>query len=267
MASPNTPDRKLGDEWEDWDGSLHENDTRTPGWVFLALAGLAGLMLAGLGLLVTWLVYPRMQSLGMGPAVIAACGLWSVYLASWYAGVIFTAWGLPLQRLNRLLGGVSWIVTPAIYLGKLFGLSRDKLGHSFLLNYNRFELFPRVQDPVKLLVLAPRCLSRDTMQELRRMQEQYRFSLVVAVGGTEARRAIGEIKPKGIIAIACERDLLSGVKDIRGRVPVWTLPNTRPEGPCKNTMIPIREVEQMVVRFLAVPGAAQPSCPGSANGI
>ncbi len=59
--------------------------------------------------------------------------------------------------------------------------------------------------------------------------------IVTAAGGEEARKAIREYKPSLILAIACERDLISGIRDVAEKIPVLAIPNKRPEGPCKNT--------------------------------
>jgi hypothetical protein len=46
------------------------------------------------------------------------------------------------------------------------------------------------------------------------------------------------------LALACERDLMSGIKDIAEKIPVLAIPNKRPEGPCKNTHVSLRELEE-----------------------
>ena len=53
-----------------------------------------------------------------------------------------------------------------------------------------------------------------------------------------------------IIAIACERDLLSGFKDVNTHIPVIGFPNRRPEGPCKNTCVDLDRIEDAVKRCL-----------------
>ena len=56
-------------------------------------------------------------------------------------------------------------------------------------------------------------------------------------------------KPKAIIAIACERDLLSGMVDIFP-CPVWGIVNKRPNGPCFNTSVEINEVKEALNKLL-----------------
>ena len=69
-------------------------------------------------------------------------------------------------------------------------------------------------------------------------------TVVTADGGEEARKAVREHQPTIILAVACERDLTSGIRDIAGKIPVLAIPNKRPQGPCKNTCIRIRQLEE-----------------------
>ncbi len=59
--------------------------------------------------------------------------------------------------------------------------------------------------------------------------------IVTAAGGEEARNAIRQYRPSLILAVACERDLISGIRDVAEKVHILAIPNMRPEGPCKNT--------------------------------
>lgn len=51
---------------------------------------------------------------------------------------------------------------------------------------------------------------------------------------------------------ACERDLLSGLRDNVTKIPIIAIPNRQPGGPCRNTLVDVAEVEP-AVQFL--PGA------------
>ena len=65
--------------------------------------------------------------------------------------------------------------------------------------------------------------------------------LHTAPGGTQARAIIRDIRPRAIVAVACERDLVSGIHDVAPRIPIIGIPNTRPLGPCKDTVIDIEK--------------------------
>ena len=56
---------------------------------------------------------------------------------------------------------------------------------------------------------------------------------------------VKEAKPKAIIAIACERDLASGMADVFP-IPVIGVLNQRPNGPCCNTTVDIKKVREAV---------------------
>ena len=249
-----SPDRKLGEEWTDWDGKLHHADTQAPAGIFLGLAGLAiaGYILAG-GI-AAWLILPRLAAMGLERLLFWAVGVWFGYLVIWYLALVMAALGIkPLRRLVRWLGGIRWMVNPSIQLARIWGVSRDQVGHAFVLLHNRLEVMPsRVKDPARLLVLTPRCLGRENMQGLRALKEKYGFSQITVLGGTEARKAIDEYNPRGIVAMACERDLLVGINDLKGRIPVLAFSNQRPEGPCKNTVVDLQAIENAVKVFLGV---------------
>jgi hypothetical protein len=67
----------------------------------------------------------------------------------------------------------------------------------------------------------------------------------VATGGTIARRIIKENRPDAILAVACERDLLSGILDTYP-LPVLGVFNSRPNGPCINTIVDVNLVEEII---------------------
>jgi hypothetical protein len=84
-------------------------------------------------------------------------------------------------------------------------------------------------------------------------------AVATAGGGEEARKAIRKEKPDFIIALACERDLASGIRDVALRVPVIGIPNKRPEGPCKNTLVDLKEFKEALEFFEAISSSKGPS--------
>ncbi len=71
----------------------------------------------------------------------------------------------------------------------------------------------------------------------------------VVTGGTLARKAVEVLKPRCILAVACERDLTSGIID-SFPLPVWGLLNERPYGPCFNTFVSSEDVEKALQRLV-----------------
>ena len=61
----------------------------------------------------------------------------------------------------------------------------------------------------------------------------------------DIKKIIIENKPKAVIAVACERDLTSGIQDMK-HIPVLGIFNKRPNGPCVDTFIDIHEVEDAI---------------------
>jgi hypothetical protein len=81
------------------------------------------------------------------------------------------------------------------------------------------------------------------------LKERYPIHINVATGGTLARKYIRDHRPKLVIAVACERDLISGIID-SFPLPVYGIFNERPYGPCFNTSVPTDEIEQLLSRLL-----------------
>ena len=143
---------------------------------------------------------------------------------------------------------------PTCLLGYVFGLNRKAISHGYIRFLNRLVLLQNLSvPPNRLLILIPHCLQWDkcphkitrNVQNCHRcghcpvgtileMAELHHTYLAVATGGTLARQIVKECRPKAIVAIACERDLVSGMQDVFP-LPVLGLLNKRPHGPCFNT--------------------------------
>lgn len=80
---------------------------------------------------------------------------------------------------------------------------------------------------------------------LKAIQKAYGVQVAIATGGTLARKVIVDKKPKLIIAVACERDLVSGLRDA-GALPVFAIQNHRPYGPCVDTTFDVVKLECVI---------------------
>jgi hypothetical protein len=105
-------------------------------------------------------------------------------------------------------------------------------------------------NPSELLILIPRCLSRESLDGVLEIAKRYGVSAFVATRGQLARRVIRERRPKAVVAVACERDLVSGLHDVAGRVPVLGLPMTLPNGPCKDAALDLVRMDEFVRKYL-----------------
>jgi uncharacterized protein len=259
-------DRRLGHEWDDWDGNPLEDGgvfSAGPG-LFFGLAAAAGGAFGGVLLVVWWLVAPRLAlaagwlpalSLGVIVALAVVYGAWlaSIALVLRIARNPFPAWALEeglLPSLMRRLEG----------LGVAFGYSRDRVGNSLLLVYNTLAAArsrPGVT-PDDLLVLLPRCLSKEAMQGAMEISGRYGVPLFVASRGRYARQMIAMRRPRRVVAIACERDLVSGIADVAGKLPVLGTTLAMPDGPCKNTEVDLDTMESQIRSFLGLDPATRP---------
>jgi len=250
-ADPSTTakDRKLGDEWADWNGASEEVEgvIRESTGKFLALSLFVVLLLCGGWLLFWFLVEPRLAQWSPPLRWIALTALAGILAAPMvlYALLIvevrFQARVLPYRITERFL---FFLLPKAVWLGKRFGQSRDRVAHSFIRVNNRVTRnHNNTGSKRSLLVLLPRCLQSSVRNEIRQLAERYPFQMSTVAGGEEARKVIRRNRPDFIIAMACERDLVTGIRDVAMFVPVIGIPNERPEGPCKNTVIRMEELE------------------------
>lgn len=81
--------------------------------------------------------------------------------------------------------------------------------------------------------------------DILKLQKEYGIKAKVATGGTLARLFIKEERPKLVIAVACERDLVSGIYD-SFPMPVYGVFNKIVNGPCINTDVAIEEIENIL---------------------
>lgn len=212
--------------------------------------------------------------------------LWTVVLMWGAAGILglFTAvvlWYLAqllrLQRggvlSHRLLSVLRLLVhelyPPLLWLTGFITPDRDALNGAYVeLNNTIIQGLVGQAAPERTLLLLPHCLQwfdcphkvagdgsrcvacgRCLIGDLKAMTQEMGLPLVIATGGTLARKAIRENRPELIIAVACERDLAAGIYDMR-RLPVVGLLNQRPEGPCRNTRVDMEALRALIARFV-----------------
>ncbi len=193
--------------------------------------------------------------------------------------------GRDLFFSRRLRGIVIKLLLPLMSgVGKLCGVSQDQVRRSFIEINNQLVLaqHPRATQD-KLLLLMPHCLqfhecefriTGDTVHcqrcgkcpitGLMELSEKYGVGLAVATGGTLARRIVVERRPTLVIAVACERDLSSGIQDSYP-LPVFGVVNHRPHGPCYDTLVDLEKVEEALKTFLVMPAASQSQEPPSSK--
>lgn len=252
--------RKLGDQWESWSlGHVEENngDLDTSPWYFLIFSILTTLIFTGVFSFFLYLIEPRLTELHpLVHKIVSIAGYAIVLLV--IVSVMLLVMTVVTERpyafflKNKEIANSS-LVPFTLKLARYLGLSKDRLYNSILKVGNSVTraLYPSVKAE-ELLIVVPRCLSKFMREELTSLTEKYGTTYYTASGGNAARELLVTKQPKGIIAVACERDLFSGVQDVNAAFPVITVANKRPEGPCRNTHIDLSEMEDAIRFFLGI---------------
>ncbi|MDR3564851.1 MAG: DUF116 domain-containing protein [Negativicutes bacterium] len=190
------------------------------------------------------------------------------------AGIVLAILGF---QTPSLFLGVAWsainLLFPlAISLGKLFDIEKERIERSFIEVSNHLVRQKHIQvKPERLLILTPHCIQNEScphkitrdasncrecgkcrVGDLVALSREYGVHLAVVTGGTLARKVVKTLRPQAILAIACERDLTTGIQDVFP-LPAVGILNERPEGPCCNTSVDIARVEKAIKDFLNEP--------------
>jgi hypothetical protein len=256
-------DRRLGHEWEEWDGSPLPNagDFRVPATRYFIFTALALLAIPLVTAVLVFLLAPRLAQIAawLPNALYLTLALFCALSLVWLAiiAVSFTASRALLPEILAERGLLLKTMNVTWRMGELFGVGRDWTQHATVAVYERLALArQRKVSPGELLILIPRCLSRTALDGVLDIAKRHNVAAFVATRGQLARRAIRERKPKAVVAVACERDMVSGLHDVAGRVPVLGLTMQLPNGPCKDASIDIEKLESFVKAYL-VPSATR----------
>jgi len=233
--------------------------------------------LVSICLILLWVVpYVGLQALHpSAPWVLGVIVTLAMGLVSWAAlGLVLNILlGRTLPFSRRLRGLTIKLFLPLmVLLGKVLGISKQRVRSSFIkVNNELVQHEAGRYEPDQILLLMPHCLQNSRcdmrltydinnckrcgkcpLKDLLEISEHYGVHLAIATGGTIARRIVVQIRPKLIIAVACERDLSSGIQDTYP-LPVFGVLNERPHGPCLDTGVSIYNLEQALQQFLASP--------------
>jgi hypothetical protein len=249
-------DRRLGHEWDEWDGRplpSRGNFDSAPrlffGWSAAALV--AGLAVAAAVLFVldprlarVHPVIPRVLWIAFLAVGITLWIWWALLLLSHVTGRSLLPESLaergPFLRLMRHTSAIA----------ERFG-RRDWVENAAVKVYNSLALVRgRKVGKGELLLLIPRCLSKDTLDGVLGIAGKYGVPVFVATRGQLARRVIRERRPRAVVAVACERDMVSGLHDVAGKVPVLGLTMTLPSGPCKDALLDLGQLEEWVRAYV-----------------
>lgn len=160
---------------------------------------------------------------------------------------------------------VSVLFPFAIWFGKLLRIDRERILGSFIAVNNRMVIAQEKRlSGKRLLILLPHCVQIDkcnrkitnnldncikcgqcVIGSVKETGIKYNAQIDVVNGGTLARKRIVDFRPTGIVAVACERDLTTGVVDAYP-IPVLCVINNRPYGPCHNTTVNMDMLDKAV---------------------
>lgn len=240
---------------------------------FLGLLLTAFLLLLGIIIAVFYLYLNRLEYVYRNILIllIALSTIIIIITALGLGGIVLTILSArtypPLQSL--IIIAVKILYPVALRLGGILGIPKDKIKSSFIEVNNHLVLTRGVLvPPEKILILVPHCLQKDfcpykittniknchrcgkcDIDKLISFAEKYNVNIAVVSGGTLARRYVSEYRPRAIVAIACERDLTSGIQDTNP-IPVIGILNERPEGPCFNCTVNLERVEKAIRFFI-----------------
>lgn len=242
--------------------------------LFLKLSGSLFLVLTAIWAGLMHLLWPGLSEWGVAAAwgVEGLLALAPFYLwLNWFIMVLATTGAVRISPIllrisNRTLYAFFSLT---VLWGRLFGCNRDRVSQALIDLINHLvELSLYTVPPERLLLLTPHCLQKNTcvhkvttdvynckqcgqcqVGELLAIAKEYGCKFVVVTGGTLARMMIKQARPKAIVAIACERDLVSGMADVFP-VPVIGVLNERPCGPCCNTRVDTERIKKVVEKLL-----------------
>jgi hypothetical protein len=245
-------DRRLGHEWDEWNGRPlpKGGDFSAPPGLFFRYAALTIvvataavallLYLVGPRLAAIWSPLPRVLWIGLG----ALAGFQALYLSlaagSYYGGTNL----LPERLLER--GLYLKLMNYTSFIARAFG-KRDWVEHAAIDIYNTLAVRRRRKvGKGELLVLIPRCLSKQALDGVLEIAGRYEVPVFVATRGQLARRVIRERRPRAVVAVACERDMMTGLRDVAGKLPVLGLTMQLPNGPCRDAGVDLGQMEEWV---------------------
>jgi uncharacterized protein len=250
-------DRRLGHEWDEWNGRPLPGGgdfSAAPG-LFFRFAALTIAAATGAVAFLLYLIGPRLGTLSpLVPRIlwislaVFAVLQWSylgVLAASYYSGRNL----LPERVLER--GPYLQLMNYTSLVARAFG-KRDWVEHAAIDVYNTLaERRGRRVGKGELLVLIPRCLSKHALDGVLEIAGRYEVPVFVATRGQLARRVIRERRPRAVVAVACERDMMTGLRDVAGKLPVLGLTMQLPNGPCRDATIDLGQMERWVQGLVA----------------
>ena len=250
-------DRRLGHEWDEWNGRPlpRGGDFSAEPGLFFKFAALTVVAATAALALLLYLIGPRLGALWAPlPRILwitlaSLAGLEALYLGLVAASYYGRRSLLPERLLER--GPYLQLMNFTSRTARAFG-KRDWVEHAAIDVYNTLAVRRgRTVGKGELLVLIPRCLSKQALDGVLEIAGRYEVPVFVATRGQLARRVIRERRPRAVVAVACERDMMTGLRDVAGKLPVLGLTMQLPNGPCRDATIDLEQMEKWVQGLVA----------------
>jgi hypothetical protein len=249
------------------------NNQRSDKWTFILLLLLTCVALVGVAVVLYLVPYVGFENIHPRLPMI---------MAIIFAGIVLYMIGGALTLVCTILRGrnlffnrrirgvvIRFLFPLLVMVGKVVGKSKDQVMRAFVTINNQLVLAEaRRSPPEKLLILLPHCLQNHdcdmritvnvenckacgkcNIKGLVALSKKYHIAISVATGGSVARRIVVQRRPDMIIAVACQRELTTGIQDTYP-LPVFGILNDRPFGPCFDTQVDLELVEKGILTFL-----------------
>ena len=234
--------------------------------LFLILSTITLILMMVVTTLLWWFVSPRLHEISIVLAGLSLTALRMFFFILVLGTILvllisYTETNLLVAKF-AIRAYIRIIYPITLLLGRLLGISKEKIRESFVSVNNSFiNAIKKQFDPSELLILLPHCLQhidcdirittditkcekcgKCDIAKLCEISAKYKIKMAIATGGTLARKIIIENRPTFIIAVACDRDLVDGLREVFP-IPVYGVLNLRPEGPCVNTRVITEKIE------------------------
>ncbi|MFQ5465766.1 MAG: DUF116 domain-containing protein [Thermodesulfobacteriota bacterium] len=242
--------------------------------LFVALLAISALAVAGAGFFF-WYI-PTVGLRSIHPALPIALGVVVAAVSALVlGGAVVLAAAMTREKIPFYSKTLHWLLIK-LYLplmvmaGGLLRVPKIKIEQLFIdLNNKMVRAMGRRFKPERLLILMPHCIQWDDCKlkvtrkvrncagcgkceigDLIKMMDEFGIEIFISTGGTVARRKVVELRPQAVVAVACERDLTSGLQDAYP-LPVLAIINKRPQGYCMGTGVDLDEVRSAIKDLVA----------------
>ncbi|MCF7793457.1 MAG: DUF116 domain-containing protein [Candidatus Cloacimonetes bacterium] len=234
--------------------------------LFLGLSTFTLILMMLITTILWWFVSPRLHEINEVLAAVSLTALRIFFFILLLGNVLvmltsYTGRNLLVAKI-AILAYIKILYPVTIFVASILGISKEKIRESYVHVNNSFiRSLKKKLKPSDILLLLPHCLQNSDclirltydihkcekcgkcdIKDLCEIIYKHKIKAAIATGGSLARKIIIENKPKFIIAVACDRDLVDGMREVFP-IPIFGVLNQRPEGPCINTKVDTKKID------------------------